>query len=265
MHVRRLVLAGLLLLPLVVRAADPPPVTVSDDKLSLHLRNMALTEVVAEIAKQTGATVQGQVLKPRDLTMEMDPTPLKEGLDRLLVDQNFALVYGADGKLQRIELRDLRQEKRPDAPAADAESLQAKERELFILFDHRKPVPISGNLSKVLGKEEVGWDQLVNESYGNPDPRVRREAVRRAMKAFEDDPDLRASVLDASRNMTDAEFAAFARASCYNRAEDLVRNIARTSSIPEIRSRARDVLRLLRQNPYRGPIPRELSAAPSEG
>jgi hypothetical protein len=63
-----------------------------NDALTLKLEKVPLTDVVAEVAKQSGAQVQGDVLQPRDLTLQLDKVPLKEALERLLGEQNFALT-----------------------------------------------------------------------------------------------------------------------------------------------------------------------------
>jgi hypothetical protein len=64
---------------------------------------------------------------------------------------------------------------------------------------------------------------------------------------------MKASVLASLNAMSEAELAAFARKTTYWRAEDVVRNVLRESSDPDVRTRARDVLRELKKAPYKGP------------
>jgi len=257
------VLASVVLLAASVQAADPPKVTYKDDKVTAKLQAAPAAEVVAAIAKASGAEVHGDVRNARELSMDIDAEPVKQALERILGDQNFDLVYGTDGKLQRIELRGTRQAAVAKAAGTKKtpEELEAQKAAIYRLFDNREPLAMEGRAKSYTGKDRVGWDYMVNTAYGAPDSRVRREAVRQALKAFENDPDLRDGVLAASRSLSDEEFAAWVRATCYNRAEDLVRNIARETDLPELRDRARGVLKLLRQNPYRGPIPEEFVRA----
>jgi hypothetical protein len=257
------VLASALLLAAAVQAADPPQVTFKDDTVTAKLQDAAPAEVVDAIAKQSGAEIRGEVRNTHALSMQLDREPVKQALERILGDQNFDLVYGTDGRLQRIELRGTRQAAlaKPGTAKTPEELEQQKVAIYHLFFQDREPIPVDKRVRAVAGKDTIGWDYLVNTAYGDPDPRVRREAVRSAMKAFERDPDLRDGVLDVTRGMSDADLAAWARATCYQNADDFVRDIARESDIPEMRTRARDVLRLLRKDPYRGPIPEEFVRA----
>ena len=110
----------------------------------------------------------------------------------------------------------------------------------------------------------MNWDLLANTAYGDRDAATRRAAVRAAMRAIEKDPALRAAIEDATRGVSDAELATFARERCYNRADELVRNILLESDLPEFRDRARGVLHELKKQPFRGQIPWEF-AKPADG
>jgi hypothetical protein len=259
----RRVLASVVLLAALVQAADPPKVAYKDDKVTAKLQDAPPADVVDAIAKESGAQIRGEVRSTRPLSMDFQNEPVKQALERVLGDQNFDLIYGTNGKLQRIELRGTRQAAVAKAGVAKTpEEIEAQKREIYHLFFHdQAAIPVAGRVRAMSGKDTMGWDYLVNTAYFDPDPRVRREAVRAALKAFEGDPDLRDGVLATSRNISDADFAAWARAACYMNAEAFVRDIARETDIPEMRTRARTVLRLLRQNPYRGPIPEEFVRA----
>ena len=75
------------------------------DRLTVHVDAVPLTDVVREIGRQTGAEIVGVVLKPRQVTQQLDDIPVADGLMRLLGDQNFTLRYGASGELREIDLR----------------------------------------------------------------------------------------------------------------------------------------------------------------
>lgn len=249
-------------------AAEPArEIRYRDDRVTLRLDRVPVTEVVAELAKQSGATVRGEVREARDVTLELTDTPVKEALQRLLGAQSFTLVYGEKGDLKEIELKGGPEDdpRRRAAAAGAKEGDRASWDAMYRLFDRREQLHLDGSLKQAVGKDEAGWDYVANTAIGSDDPRVRREAVRAALRALEGDPELRAAVLAQAKSMSDADFAAFARATCYHRAEDLVRNIARETRMDEFRERARGVLRELEKRPFEGPEPREGGGSASEG
>jgi len=89
-----------------------------EDRLTLQVQEVPLTEVVAEIARQSGAELRGQVRKPREVSAAFESQPLVPALERLLGEQNFTLRYGPDGQLRMIQL--LGQPQAPVAPSTPA-------------------------------------------------------------------------------------------------------------------------------------------------
>jgi hypothetical protein len=274
----------MLALPVPIVAAEDGAQRVIEyrkDALTLKVDKVPLTEVLAEIGRQSGAEVQGDVLQPRDLTLQLDKVPLKEALERLLADQNFTLTYADDGTLRAIHLKGGREaalgpDRLKPKPGVKYERFPGDEGEtpplwkaMYGAFADRGSVPVPPNsrLSKVVGGDKADWDLLVNTAFGSEDPLVRREAVQAAVKAFEENPDLEKSVADATSGASDADIAAFARATTYHRAEDLVRNIRNAAQDPALRERANAILRELAKIPYEGPKRREGGERPkpSEG
>ena len=169
------------------------------DVLSVKLDKVPLTEVLAEIGKQSGAEVRGDVLQPRDLTLQLDKVPLKEALERLLGEQNFTLTYADDGALRAIQLKGGR-EAAPDktkpkpgvkytAHPGDEGETPPLWRAVYGVFEDRGTVKVDdGKLSKVVGGDAARWDVLANTAIGSQDPGVRREAVEAGVAAFESVP-----------------------------------------------------------------------------
>jgi len=114
-------------------------------------------------------------------------------------------------------------------------------------------IPLPVDLQKALERDEAGWDYLGNTAIGHPDARTRSSAMRTLMAAIEKDPERKDAVRGSLEAMSNQEIAEFARTTAHYRAEDLVRNMLRTTSDSELRSRARAVLHELRRNPYQGP------------
>src|SRR5581483_9010139 len=94
---------------LVALAADADEgrlVVVHGDALTVRLVNVPVTEVLEDIARQSGADIRGTVRKPREISAEFADVPLADALQRLLGDQAFALVYSSTGDLRAVKLVD---------------------------------------------------------------------------------------------------------------------------------------------------------------
>ena len=184
---------------------------------------------------------------------------MKEALERILGAQNFTLTYSEEGALRVIQLRGGQQPHSPAPETAkdDGTRVTTAEDALFRAFDIREPVPVEGAVAKRLGRSMAPWDLLTNTAFADEDPAVRRSAVKSGMAAFEANEALRQKVAGTANTMSDTQLAAFARAYMYHRAEDFVRNVKRTTTLPDFRKRASNVLRELRKIPFTGPRPVE--------
>lgn len=240
----------------------PPTVAWSQDTVTVHADKASASTVVSMIGKESGAQVRGSVPPERVVTLDLEKVPVKEALERVLGEQNFTLTYADDGTLKTIELKGGREA--PLAPTpVPMNDVAGRERgdtpemwhRMYLVFENRPKVPVDGKLADLTGKEELNWDYLANVTFGVNDPQARREAVRTAMRAIEADPEFKAAILSAARGVSPADFAQFARATTFDRAEELMRNIARESSVPEFQQQARAVLIELRKIPFKGPSP----------
>lgn len=238
-----------------VAGSEALVVRYREDRVSLQAREAALDAVLRAIARESGAELVGAPREARTLTVAFTDVPVKEALERLVGAQNFALKYGDDGRLKAIELGGGRAvaPARPPAGAETENATPAKWYAFYKAFDRGGPIRLTGELREAIGKDEVGWDHLGNAAIAHEDPAIRRAALHAVMQALERDPERRDLVLASLQAMTDEELAAFARRNAHYRAEDLVRNAIRETSDRELKSRAREVLRQLRQIPYTGP------------
>lgn len=241
-----------------VPAADRAHVVrYRDDKLTVDLHDTSIATAMAEVARESGAELVGTPREERRLTIAFEEVPLNEALERLVGAQNFTLKYDDAGKLKAIELRggqEARDAGRTGQPAPDP-TTAAKQYAFFKAFDRNEPVELTGDLRQKLHQDRVAWDTLGNVALAAPDPRIRQAAMRALLQALDRDPEMKAAVRDSLSAMTTEELAAFARARAYHMAEGLVRDVLRESSDPDVRSRARDVLRELHNNPFKGPRP----------
>jgi hypothetical protein len=235
-------------------------VRYANDKVTLDVKDLPAAAVINQIASQAGARVTGSVGNVSPVTANWTDLPLKEALEHILGTQNFTLTYSEKGELRTIALRGGQQDTQPgpaEAAKDDPSRTTSAEYALFKAFDIRDTVPVDGAVATRLGRSDAPWDLLTNTSYADGDPAVRRSAVKSGMVAFESNPALRDKVLGTANDMSAAQLAAFARAYMYHRAEDFVRNVKRTTTMPDVRKRASDVLRELRKIPYTGPKPPE--------
>lgn len=79
-------------------------VDYQDDRLTVRLIEADLSDVVAEITKQSGAALRGSVAKGQTVNRSFENEPLDRALERLLSPQSFMLAYDATGHLRTIEL-----------------------------------------------------------------------------------------------------------------------------------------------------------------
>jgi hypothetical protein len=240
-------------------APAPSVVRYADDKLTVQVKNMPAEALLAEIAEQAGAKVTGTVERTTPVTADWKALPVKDALGQILETQNFTLTYGEKGELRTIALRGTQQAGGPAAAPAGPDGSQesAAEVAVYRAFGTPDQVPIDGAVAKRLGKDTASWDLLTNTAIGDDDPAVRRAAVEAGVEAFEANEALRQQVMMATGGMSDAQLASWARARMFHRAEDFIRNLRRATSLPDIRARARAVLRELRKIPFKGPIPVE--------
>jgi hypothetical protein len=252
-------------------AADTPAkpdaaknvVRYRNDRVTARVQGMEPDAFLAEIAKQSGAKLSGTIERGQPVNAEWTDIPLKEALEHVLREQNYTLTYGEDGTLRAIQLKGLRQEaaaaKPGDAPAgaSDEDFKKTPQYALYKAFETPERVPVEGPVAKRLGKSESPWDLLTNTAIADDDPAVRRSAVESGMRAVEANEQLRQAITSTAAAMTDAQLAAWARATMYHRAEDFMRNVRRSTTLPDFRDRSGAVLRELRKIPFEGPVPVE--------
>ena len=257
------ILCAFVLAPAVGRGADGPPadasagrvITYRDDALSVRLTDVPAGDVLADLGRQTGADIRGEVPGGRTVTAEFDAVPLPEALHRLLGEQNFALVYGEGGRLRTIKLLGGPQQASaprapPGTPGAPALAKPAASvQSLFGLVTSHPPVPVGGRLAQALGSSTATLAQILDLSVHQEDAAVRGEAMRTALQAFEADPNLRATFMTTLNGVDDAELATLLRGVAGSHAEEAVMQIMAQSRGSDFRIKASAILQRLRTVP----------------
>jgi hypothetical protein len=230
-------------------AADEPPARVvryDDDVLTVRLGDVPISEVLADLAMQSGAEVRGQVREPRNVTAAFDSVPLPQALARLLGDQNFALVYGSGGHLKAVRLLG------SDAVSVQASTPSAAQRAPFpgalpALIDAHPPVPVTGAVADAVQSESASLRQLLELTLNHPDATVRTEALRTGLAAVEADRDLYVAVIDELDHTDSTFLASLLRASAGERADELAAHVLQEAHAAKIRLMATSVQQRLRR------------------
>jgi hypothetical protein len=236
---------------------EPPPrvVEYAADRLTVRLSAVPVEEVLAEIERQTGAEIRGQVRNPQPVSAEFADVPLADALHRLLGEQNFALIYGSGGQLKALRLLGGPQAGTP-RPATAVPALgvptppgAVSPTMLNEMFAKHPPVAVHGRLAEALGTTSATFTQLGDAALHNEDATVRNEAVRAAMQAIEGEPELRSAVISMATGIADPELGNIVRGIAGERAEELVRHVLTAARGSELRIKASAVLQQLRTNP----------------
>src|SRR5256886_8460707 len=182
----------------------------SSDVCSSDLPN---SEILEELARQSGAEIRGQVREPREVTADFKSVPLPEALARLLGEQNFALVYRKGGRLKAVRLLGDDQAGAPTTTTLPATPAAPFPGSLAELIDRHPPVPVAGQLADALGAQSATLRQLLELSLHHEDPAVRTEALRTGIATIEKEPALRAAVISELSNADNALVGSLLRAS----------------------------------------------------
>src|SRR5437899_1912259 len=111
-----------------------------------------------------------QVRDPHAVSAEFEGVPLAEALHRLLGDQNFALVYGNQGRLKSVRLLGGPQTAAAAAPipaAAAPPAGQPSAPGIVDAFAKHAPIAVAGHLGEALGGHEASLLQLFDLSVHN--------------------------------------------------------------------------------------------------
>jgi hypothetical protein len=241
----------LLVLAVVLAAgagrADERVIRYEKDALTVRLTNVPVAEVVDEIGRQSGAQIRGQVRAAREITAEFDAVPLPEALHRLLGDQNFALIYGDDGRLAAVRLLGGPLAPPPPAPPPPAQTPpQTASSNLAALVARHEPVPVTGRLAQAVGATSASFQQLFDLALHNEDATLRADALRAVVGALEADPALRSAVVGELNNVDDGALGSLLRSAAGEHAEEIAMQIMTQARASEIRVKASSVLQKLR-------------------
>jgi len=257
--------SSLIMLPLlciVIRAsAATPGVEFSNDRLTLHLTKVAVADVIRALEAATGADVHGKIPSEGDMTIDVEAAPLREGLDRLFGERNFAITYRADGRPLSIELFGgplpaLRAgaPEPPQSPTVDAQPWPSEPTTLAAIarlqaFLERNPsIDLPAGLAKALGSSSVTFRDLLRAAATNDAQAVRARAWRLSLRTLREDAALWSAFTDVVSTAPEDAMRDFMRHLLGPHAEELTRQLTARSD-PQVRGPARMVLQRLQAQP----------------
>ncbi len=230
-------------------------ITLQGDRLTVRVTDVPLEEVLQAVTAPSKAEIRGAVKEPHAVTVEFADVPLRDGLTRLLGEQNFVLTYREDGSLRTLTLLGGPQEPSMEArivktaPTGTAQPPAPNPTDLL-----QRSVPVSGKLQQLLGQQTATMQQLLDLALRQEDSSVRQEAMRVGMSAVDTVPELRESVVKSLASTNDDGLASMLRSMAQDRARELVAQLA-TSRTPEIRARGQRLLRQLNDASAAGETP----------
>jgi hypothetical protein len=236
----RLILALLAVLVTWVQggAADAPPpktIVLTGDKLTVKVDAVPLDDVLKAVVAPSNGEIRGSVKEPHDVTIDFEDVPLRDGLARLLGDQNFVLTYREDGTLRAVTLLGGAQDESSGARIVK----QASPGELM---QRTVPVPPGGRLALFLGQPNASLQQLLDISLRHDDAAMRVEALRAGLGAIDTQADLKAMVVKSLSDVDDPTLENVVRTVAQDRAREFVSQTAAISRTPEIRARTIQLL-----------------------
>jgi hypothetical protein len=222
-------------------------VRFQDDVLTVRLRNVPITDVLQDLAAQSGAEVRGQVREAREVTATFDAVPLPEALGRLLGDQAFALVYGSGGRLKTVRLL-----------GSDGVSIRASaptppgERPPFPgllprLIERHAAVQVTGTVAEALHSNFANLRQLLDLSLHHADATVRAEAMHTGLATVEADHDLYLAVVEELDHTDSEVVASMLRAAAGEHADEVALGVSQGPYVAKFRLMASSVLQRLRR------------------
>ena len=248
-------LVGLGLCALVANGADdaaPPDrlIHYENDELTVRLVRVPVTDVLSELERQSGASLRGPLLDPREVSAEFKAVPLPQALARLLGDQNFSLVYGEGGRLRVISLL-------PGAPVlanamATTTSTLVKGGDMISLeefaeiIDRQPPINLDGPLGEALGPTAT-YRQLFDAALSHADASIRMTAIGVAVRSIEGKPELRAKMVGAAAGLDAEHLSQLIESAAGNRAQEFASNVTAQTRATEVRAKFSTALHHLRR------------------
>lgn len=242
-----------------------PVVTYHDDLLTVHMAKTPAADGLRTLATATGAELRGQVPSTGEISIDLDRVPLREGLGRIVGEQNFAITYRSDGRPASIELLGgplpsvarAPESVVPAPPAAGAQNAAtwppdaktaAAVATLQALLDRNPSIQLPGDLAAALGTQSATLHDLVKTAATSDDRRVRARSWRLSLRTMRDDPDVWSALVTVVDAAPEGYMRDFMRNQFGPHAEEMTRVLVAHAG-PDLRSPAKVALDQLAAQP----------------
>ena len=234
-------MVALVLLGTIVGAggASPPAVTFVDGTVSARFEGIPLDEAIAALARETGVEFRGALLDVRDVHARFERARFRDVVDRLVGEQNFTIVYHADGRPRRVDLLGMPQP--PAAPQSSSETFAS-------LASRYGPVSLPPALVTALGMKRGRLPAVLRRGLRHGDPAVGTAAVSLFVQTVDADPALHRAFLRADELWLASTLATWSGTGM----DRLIAALAQEPRDPLVRSKARRLQEQLRANPMPG-------------
>src|SRR5262245_40265893 len=188
-----------------------------DGRVTAHVVEAPVRDVLDAIREATGAEVRGQPVDQGAVSIELDNATLDDALHRLLGKQNFTLIYGRDGRPKTLVLLGGPEAAPPPSDRPPAAGVvvaptgptgKAFPLTLSRALMRARPVPVPEPLQEMLGSDRATVPQLLDIATTDDDGLERAHATQAVLSAFERQSRLRRSFLRTLRDLDDASLQA---------------------------------------------------------
>lgn len=222
------------------------------DRITARFAGTPVADAVREVAAATGAELLGNVLAPRDVTLELDAVPLEEALHRLLGPQSFTVRYAEDGRVKAIVLRGGPEAPPPPRETPTAAGVPVEHPPTFPIvlsrmFLRHRPIKLSDPLAERFGQEKASMPELLEIATGDDDGIMRALASQAVLSALEREGRYRRSFLRSLHQLEPDELAAIANGPNGARLTELMEYLAAHSREPTLQKKAGIVLDQLQE------------------
>ena len=223
--------------------ARPRVILYRNDALTVRVDGVKNSEILDEVARQSGAEIRGELRTTRDVSADFESIPLPQAFARVFGDQNFALVYDRRGGLKAVLL----------LHAAQGSSAVTRVRRpapfpgtLGPLLNSHPPIPVAGVVAEALGAKTATFAQLIDLSLNHDSAAVRAGALQTGMAAIEGEPPLSMALATELNRADSKQLVVLLRAAARDQAEEVALNMLRETHSAEVRVKASSVLQQLR-------------------
>jgi hypothetical protein len=166
--------------PSIAASADRLQISFSDNRLSVHIENSSLFDVLEKMQDETGLIFAvAEDAGYQNVTVQFNSLPIENALKIILYDFNYSFVYDTDGKIQNVTILNglLKVSPRETRPTSDngsdatyrSESLEPESHQTISFNDQRettetRDISVSSNSIMIVQPPDSQKMNIINSS-----------------------------------------------------------------------------------------------------